>query len=201
MSATGNQTDRTARPYRMRERAESTDATRRAIIDAALEIGDPRVTLAAVAERAGVSPRTILRHFGDRHGLFVAAAKTGSERVAAERFSVPPGDVEAAVTNLVGHYEESGDRVVARLAEEGTDERVDTVLADGRELHRRWVEEKLGPLLDGADRARRRHIAQLVAICDVYTWKLLRRDSGLSRNETEKAIAELIRGVTQGETR
>src|SRR5215469_11979235 len=35
-------------------------------------------------------------------------------------------------------------------------------------------------------------MAQIVAVCDVYTWKLLRRDAGLSRPQTELALAELL---------
>ena len=42
----------------------------------------------------------------------------------------------------------------------------------------------------GAERERR--LAQLVAVCDVYTWELLRRDRGLSRRETERALVELL---------
>lgn len=186
------------RNYRMHERAASVAATREAILDAALEIGDPRVPLAAVARRAGVSERTILRHFSDRNGLFVAAMEAGAERVAGKRFSIPAGDIDAAAANLVAHYEGDGDQVIARLAEEGRDERIDAVLHTGRALHRRWVSEKLGPLLTGLDRpTRRRLLAELVAVCDVYTWKLLRRDSGLGAAETEKAIAELIRGIAE----
>jgi hypothetical protein len=29
-------------------------------------------------------------------------------------------------------------------------------------------------------------------VCDVYTWKLLRLDAGLSRRQTEIAMAELL---------
>lgn len=193
-------TDTATRRYRQTERAAATAATRERIIDAALEIGDPRVPLGAVAERAGVSQRTVLRHFGDRNGLFAAVMKAGSERVGGERFDVPAGDLDAAVANLVEHYDSSGDEVIERLAQEGQDERMDAVLDNGRRLHRRWVEEKLGPLLRTVDRStRRRRLAQLTAVCDVYSWKLLRRDSGLGREETEKAIAELIRGITEGD--
>jgi hypothetical protein len=39
---------------------------------------------------------------------------------------------------------------------------------------------------------RERRLAQFVAICDVYTWKLLRRDAGLSRRQTELAVTELL---------
>jgi AcrR family transcriptional regulator len=188
------------RAYRMRERAFSTAATRRAIIEAAADLGDLRVPLDAVAERAGVSRRTILRHFGDRNGLFAAVLEHAGERIRAERFSIPAGDVEAAARSLIDHYESHGDRVMAWLTEEGQDERIDRTLATGRELHRAWVTEKLGPLLAGLDApTRRRRLAQLVAVCDVYTWKLLRRDSGLGVEQTEKAIAELIRATTGGE--
>lgn len=193
--------ERTAtRRYRMRERADALDATRRSILDAAVEVGDPRVPLAAIAARAGVSQRTVLRHFGDRSGLFAAAMAHGNTQIAAERFAVPAGDIGAAVANLVAHYERVGDGVVARLAEEGTDERIDEVLDSGRALHRRWVEQKLGPLLGTLPPGtRRRRLAQLAAVCDVYTWKLLRRDSGLGADETERAIAELVRDLTGNE--
>lgn len=186
------------RAYRMGKRAESTDRTRQRILDAAIEIGDPRVPIDRIAFRAGVSSRTILRHFGDRSGIFAAAMERADEKIGGERFAVPAGDLGAAVANLVEHYDVYGDGVMLRLGEEGTDERIDRMLANGRRMHRRWVEEKLGPLLssDLDSRTRRRRIAQMVAVCDVYTWKLLRRDSGLGAEETERAIAELIRGLT-----
>lgn len=192
----------TTRRYRMRERADALEATRRSILDAAVKIGDPRVPLAAIAARAGVSQRTVLRHFGDRSGLFAAAMAHGNEQVAEERFAIPAGDVDAAVANLVAHYERMGDAVIARLGEEGTDERIDEVLESGRALHRRWVEEKLGPLLGSLPRrTRRRRLAQLAVVCDVYTWKLLRRDSGFGAEETEEAIAELVRGLIESEAK
>ena len=42
---------------------------------------------------------------------------------------------------------------------------------------------------------RRRRLAQLVAICDVYTWKLLRRDQGLSRERTAAAIRHMVQAI------
>jgi hypothetical protein len=39
---------------------------------------------------------------------------------------------------------------------------------------------------------RQRRLAQFVAVCDVYTWKLLRRDAGLSRRQTQLALVELL---------
>lgn len=45
--------------------------------------------------------------------------------------------------------------------------------------------------------ARRRLLAQLVAVCDVYTWKLLRLDFGLSRHQTELALRGLLDPLTR----
>ena len=60
-----------------RQRAESTAATRRAILDAAIalfrEEGEPDPSLERVAARAGCSTRSVIRHFGSKEGLLEAA--------------------------------------------------------------------------------------------------------------------------------
>lgn len=180
----------------MSRRAETIAGTRNTILEAALEIGDPRAPLADVAARAGVTERTVLRHFGSRDGLVAAAIDEGTARSEAERFAAPVGDVAGAVANLVAHYETHGDRILRLLAEEGADPQIDRILADGRATHWRWVTEKLGPLLDDCSGPeQRRRLAQLAAICDVYTWKLMRRDGRLGRAETERSIRELVDAV------
>jgi len=67
-------------------------------------------------------------------------------------------------------------------------------IADGgRALHQDWCKRVFAGALAGrAPLVRRRRLAQLVAVCDVYMWKLLRRDAGLSRAQTELAIVELL---------
>jgi len=41
-----------------------------------------------------------------------------------------------------------------------------------------------------------RRLAQLVAVCDVYTWKLLCRDAGLSQHQLATALVELLEALT-----
>lgn len=187
------------RPYRLGARADAMARTRAEILEAtaaAVLRDPPAFTIDSVATAAGVSTRTVIRHFGSRDGLFAAALRETERAVGEQRFEAPAGDVEALVAGLVDHYEHWGDHVIAILAEEGRGEEVDGLLARGRRLHRRWAHLKLGPLLGDMDSAaRRRRLAQLVAITDVYTWKLLRRDQRLGRRETETAIAEMIRAV------
>jgi hypothetical protein len=69
--------------------------------------------------------------------------------------------------------------------------------AEGRVAHREWCARVFAPYLAplrGADRTRR--LAQLVAVCDVYTWKLLRRDAGLSQRQVVTALVELLEPLT-----
>jgi len=184
----------------MVRRAKAFAETRQAILDAAIEIGDPRTPLSAVAAKAGVSERTVLRHFDGRDGLVAAAIHEGTRRDEAERFAAPAGDVSGAVACLVAHYETAGDRILRLLAEEGADREIDRILANGRAIHWRWVTEKLGLLLGDCGAAeQRRRLAQLAAICDVYTWKLMRRDGRLGRADTERSICELVDAVVHSE--
>ncbi len=184
----------------MGRRAKAFAKTRQAILDAAIEIGDPRTPLSAVAAKAGVSERTVLRHFDSRDGLVAAAIEEGTARDEAERFAAPAGDVAGAVACLVAHYETVGDRILRLLSEEGVDSQVDELLAGGRAIHSRWVEEKLGPLLDAQSRpTQHRRLTQLAAVCDIYTWKLMRRDGRLGRADTERSIRELIEAVVEAE--
>lgn len=64
------------RPYRMRARRESMDATAARIAQAAFElhreIGPANTTISAVAERAGVERHTVYRHYPDLVSLFRA---------------------------------------------------------------------------------------------------------------------------------
>jgi AcrR family transcriptional regulator len=189
------------RSYRMGARAEAKAATRERILDAAgrrlspLE-GEDRVSLEDIAADAGTTVQTILRHFGTKDDLFEAVMHQLGELVRRERSKVPVGDVPGAVKNLVRHYERFGDAVMRVLAEEQRRPALKRLTDHGREIHYEWVDRTFEPQLaklSGLARARRR--AQLVAVCDVYSWKLLRRDMKLGVRETELALIELIEGL------
>jgi AcrR family transcriptional regulator len=183
------------RTYTMRARADSVARTREHILDAAWQLSAERLAsaigLADVAERAGVTVRTVLRHFGSRDGLFDALMQHTRETVTAER-ETPVGDVGLAVQKVVRHYEQRGDFVLRMLDQESVDERLAAQVAAGRRLHRRWVRTVFAPQLAAADDAKALEDLLVVAT-DVYTWKLLRRDAGLSRVRTEERMHTMIR--------
>lgn len=179
----------------MSARADSAAETGDRILDSAVQLfweGAP-LSLETVADCADVSVRTVIRRFGSKDGLMRAAIARESERTRSQRDEAPVGDVTGAVAVLVEHYENMGDRVLTLLAQEDRVEGLDVIVESGRALHRDWCARVFSPTLHrlhGAERRRRR--AQLVAICDVYTWKLLRRDAGLSRSQTETALVEML---------
>jgi AcrR family transcriptional regulator len=178
-------------------RAESAAATGERILDAAIAVFWERpwehVTLEEVARRAGVTVQTVIRRFGGRDGLLAAAAERETERVRAQRYQAPVGDAAGAVRVLVDHYEAMGDRILRLLADEHRAAELRAIADGGRAFHREWCERVFAPALSSlAGPERRRRLAQLVAVCDVYTWKLLRRDSGLGRRQTELALVELL---------
>jgi hypothetical protein len=58
------------------------------------------------------------------------------------------------------------------------------------------VQRQFGPQLGALDaKARRKRIDQLVCACDVYMWKLLRRDMGRSREEAESTILATVTAI------
>lgn len=173
------------------------------ILDAAVELfwerPSDQISLDEIARRAGVTVQTVIRRFGGRDGVFAAAGARESERVRAQRETAPVGDVAAAVHVLVDHYEELGDRVLKLLAAEQHMPGLAELAESGRRLHLKWCERTFAPYLEPLHGpGRRRRLAQLIAVCDVYMWKLLRRQAGLSRAQTEIAVAEMITGLTKG---
>lgn len=182
-------------------RAQAAAETGERILDAAVEVffEEPtaRISLDEVARRAGVTVQTVIRRFGGREGLLAAAGARESEKVRRER-AVEPGDFAGAVRVLVDHYERTGDQVLRMLVEEARSPALAGIGDRGREMHREWCEGVFAPALEGLNRAEhQRRLAQLVAVCDVYTWMLLRRRGALSRRQTELAMRELIEALTE----
>jgi hypothetical protein len=95
----------------------------------------------------------------------------------------------------VDHYEQRGRPVLLMLAQEPTDPRVARITDNGRALHRAWVEEVFTPLLPTDESDRAAGVDLLVVATDVYTWKLLRLDRGLTRARAQQRIERLVRAV------
>lgn len=195
--------DTKTRRYEMRVRKDAAEATRTAIVDAAVAAvmaeRSLAVTLGAVADRASITVKTVLRHFGSREALIDAAWAQLRRDVMSERVA-PPGESARALAVLIQHYEDRGDVVLGLLSEEDTDPRARLMCDDGRALHRAWVQEVFAARLPTDSAGRDRILDALVVATDVYCWKLLRRDRGLSVGEVHhrmQFIADAVLAASQ----
>jgi len=195
------------RPYKQVARARAQERTRETLLRAASEEverdGWTQASLESVAERAGVTKQTALRHFGSKEGLLDAAIRRMSSVVVKERVDAPVGDIPAAVAILLRHYDRYGetmtrllpyrDAVYRVLGEDHRPSFVQRAVEHGHEVHEAWVMRTFAPQLEHLDPdTYKRRLAQLVALCDVYMWKILRRDLGLEMPAAEAALVELI---------
>lgn len=185
------------RAYRMRARAESAQATAQRVLDCAVELFTEKpfeaVSLEEIADQARVAKRTVQRRFGSKEALFVTAMEHAADEMMQHRDAAPVGDIVAAVSSVVDHYERWGTNRLRLVSQEDRIPVVAKNVEGGRRYHGSWVKRTFAPLLDGlTPAAKERRVAVLIALTDVHTWKVLRRDLGLSRSATEQALVETI---------
>lgn len=184
----------------MQARAEAQAATRERILAAAEERfvagWYDEVTVREVARAAGVSLQTLINHFGTKDQLFTTAMERFSAQRREQR-EAPADDVPKAVRILVADYDRMGDANIRALALEHRVPTLATALDGARATHREWCARTFPGALAGLRGAtdRKRRLVQLQAATDVLMWKLLRRDHGLSRPQTERAMAELVQAL------
>ncbi|NMO53921.1 TetR/AcrR family transcriptional regulator [Actinoplanes sp. TBRC 11911] len=185
------------RPYRMTARATAAANTAAAVLDATWELFEEKpiadITLADIASRSGVTTQTVLRRFGDKDGVFTAMFDRLASDIAGRRDQAVADALDDVVAALVANYEITGRLTLKMLAEEATAPALHGILTTGREYHREWCTRVFAATLkDLPDADHDRRLAQLIAICDVRTWEVLRIASKLSQPETERALREML---------
>ncbi|MFZ0486801.1 MAG: hypothetical protein WAL83_07365, partial [Arenicellales bacterium] len=66
----------------------------------------------------------------------------------------------------------------------------------GRRVHREWVERHCGEMLAGSrGHDREQRINAAIVATDLYTWRLLRRDLNLEREEVVAIMTKLLNGL------
>ena len=187
------------RKYDMSKRARAAEETGERIIAAMIEcftrMPYPAIRLSDVAERAGVTTQTVIRRFGGKEGLLVAAV--GAAGAGVDELQVPGLGLDEAIDALLTTYTRYGDAMAKMFAEAHLVDGLEQIAAQGRADYLEWLERSLAPHLPDdlttAERAAR--MAQLIAVCDVATWQLLRRDGGLGPEQARAAMAGLIHRV------
>ncbi|WP_433224732.1 TetR/AcrR family transcriptional regulator [Microtetraspora malaysiensis] len=186
------------RSYRMGARAAAMEATRVRILEAAVALWARRwyddVTLQHIADEAGVSVQTIVNHFDSKDGLADAIADRLASQTEVAR-QAPAGDVPAIVAVLFEDYEGHGDANVLWIAQVDRVPAIARAAAHARGQHRAWLERVFADRLPARGPAREHALTLHYAATDVYLWKLWRRDLGLSREDAERAMCDLLTSI------
>lgn len=189
------------RAYDMTKRSDAEGGTRRRVAEAALALFKERdyddVSLNEIARAAGVSHQTVLNHCESKAGVLMAASELFSEEIRNLEADAVAGDVTSVVHTTCIRYEVLGDANARWAAMSTRAPEVAEGLARGRSGFQSWLEEMLGDLMpsDEDPAERQRVLLGLHAALDVFTWKLLRRDLGLSQDQTQAQLTDLVLGV------
>lgn len=182
----------------MSARAEAAELTADRIVDAMLErFADApyeRIRLEDVASDAGVTVQTVIRRFGGKPGLMTTTVERELARIVAAREAAMHAGPAQTIRSLVAHYERYGALILKMYSEAPLVPGLPEVAARGREYHLDWCRRAFADHLDhvGDAVARRRRDAQVAAVCDATTWRVLRFDGGLDPAQTELALLELL---------
>jgi AcrR family transcriptional regulator len=189
----------------MSSRADAAEQTGERILDAMLErFGSTPyglIRLEDVSAGAGVTVQTIIRRFGGKPGLMTAVVERELGRIAAAREAAGRASTRETIAALVAHYERYGALIVKMYSEAPLVPGLAELAARGRAYHVDWCRRTFDRLLDPGldDVTRSIRLAQVVAMCDATTWRILRYDGGLTPAATVRALSELLEPLLGGD--
>jgi len=188
-------------------RQSRTLRSRRAICDACLDLvqeGRLHPSADEVAERAGVSRRSIFNHFADLAELYDAVVEAGIERCAPllEEIPVeiPVADRVERVTAVRARFHEATaafTRALTVQAVAGPEpEKAQHVLRDGQTRQHREVEALFGPELSGRPAREREEVLEAAAAAlGPSQWEHLRHGRGLPLARARALIQRTLTAI------
>jgi len=180
---------------------------RAAVVDALLaliEEGDLRPTAPRIAERAGVSLRSVFHHFADLETLFSAAADRQAARLQAMARAIPSdGPLAARLDAFVAQRARLLEMIApvrrAAVLMEPFSVAIATRLRRSRAAGRAEVERVFGQELRRHRPGDRRElVATIAALASWPTWEALRAHERLSVPRASRALARAIRRLLEG---
>lgn len=181
------------------------ERNRDAVVQAVLAIvqeqgGGPFPGAGEVAARAGVSERTVFRHFADLDSLFLAA--NDHQRPVVDSYLAPvpsEHDLEGRIASLVKLraklYEEIAPvrRIAARLAT--AHPVMAEVLNDAYRRSRRQVSATFAPELTRSGRGKPALLDEVDLIASFPVWDMLRTRQNCSVERARRIVSELLTSV------
>lgn len=179
------------------------ERNRSAVVDALLDLyheGELQPSADAIAERAGLSPRSLFRYFDDGDDLCrVAIARHRSRATPLLPVAAGPGDslevrIDAIVAQRAKLFDAVGVISVISRLRAPFQPLIQAELTEGRSYLRHQLEKLFAPELAAFDRTERSVVlSALDILCSFESYDLLRRDQGLSRRRAGQVMRSAIR--------
>jgi len=173
------------------------ERARGAIVDALLALidrGDLRPSAARVAERAGVSLRSVFQHFSDVESLFAAAASRQAERVSIHVGGIPE---DGPLARRLGAFVRQRAQLLEAIAPvrraailmEPFSSELQVRLGAFRKLKADEVRRVFAPELARRSPAARRRLNSALAAASSWSmWQALRDHQGLAPAEARRTL-------------
>jgi TetR/AcrR family transcriptional regulator, regulator of autoinduction and epiphytic fitness len=185
-------------------RTARAERTRQALVEALLALldaGNPKPTAAEIAERAGVSERSLFQHFPDREALFEAVARQQYERVMP---TLHPVDASLPLAERIDRFTRQRARLYeliggvrrAALLIEHESPAVAGWLATARRAKAAEAERVFRRELEAIPPDEREPLrAALVAVCAWPAWESWRTHQHLGVSRARAAMAAALEAL------
>jgi len=170
-------------------KAQTRDRILDAAIDLMSEAGEQPLTIASVAGRAGVTDRTVYRHFVTREALISATWRRMQQRVGSEGF---PSSADAMIDSprkLFPRFDQHRELVRASVYSPAG---LDVRLASNAERQQSAIASVTDALPGLDDRSARRRAAIAQLINSAYAWEVIREFWGFDGREAGEAASEAL---------
>ena len=187
-------------PNRVDGRTARAERTRRAIVDAHLELlneGDLRPTGERIAERAGVSLRALWTNFKDMERLFAATGELLMERQEAEFRAIPP---DLPLPRRVEEFCRQRARILEIIGPAARAARIREPFSAQLRRNRSWYISKLraeievlfAAELEAAGDGHAELMNAFIITCTSAPWSMLRDDQGMPVEQATGVMARTV---------
>ncbi|UOY01016.1 TetR/AcrR family transcriptional regulator [Blastococcus sp. PRF04-17] len=156
-------------------------------------------TIAAIAERAQVSQRTVYRHFPDWQSLLDALTEWVESELTARMERTLPASADVSLDELLdtGRTLFTAMEDVGRPAEAMVlTAQANRLLSEGHRERTRAVERVIADGLPTVDPSTRRQVSAIVRLLfGSHTWYTLTRELGLTAEQAGEAVSRTARAL------
>jgi len=189
----------------MRQRAENVEETRQRIVEATgllhESVGPARTTIAAIADRAGVTRLTVYRHFPDEESLFAACSAHWTSRQRPPdparwgRIADPEQRLRVGLNDLYRFYGE-GEPMLRRIYRDW--DVLPAALQDGLSARdAAFRDVLLKPF--GASRRQRQLKAAVGHAVSFWTWRSLCVENGMTNRSAASLMTTFALAAGRGQ--